>query len=650
MRPTRILYAGGRALVKNQPQTNKNLKRKNSLKSHTQIEPQTAIITSVEPTRPRGSPEADDRLDGFFSSSSQSTNFSGRVHSESYSADNLSAAFDSILSSSSKLDRVIEDHPRHTDDRTQTTHDQDSTQTFLSAVKNSTLSTLQTYRQSILESLAKDDPNGRIYSKNVRQMKDILTFERWRKKLERTLNLSVTPHLDHPIGQQNIDSSDQDLTVQYPLDSSKSNHKSSDDLVSPERFILSSLSHLTSSSKNGLSVRKELVERPTISDPTIVQKLIHEFWKLDRLLIDGTVLVAYSGYPTLIDELLKLKNVKKVIAIEEKPEYCIMYTERWKQAVENKRLFHIKNDGYWWESYSEIEEEGLLDDVQIEPWNKLHPSLFFISQLPHNKRSIQFIMQLVSFIPNRNWLFQYGRVGLGFIGSGDLCRRLTREQTEKKYTRITAAANCLTDIQTPPVTITDSLTADRFFPSNLILNRSSSSSPSSSKNQSRTTRSSPTKPVGTKTKTKKIYKSSPEAQPTAFASSLLLCAKADLSLTPDESDCLNFLQRVMFIHSAQSWVESISHAAAGASIMYDKLKELDDAQKAQRDSRPGSNDSTENGDGDHESRFYIPRSKTPRSFSDQDWINLAKAFNRWPFRPRSFENDLELDLDDGSGT
>ncbi|KAA1073175.1 hypothetical protein PGT21_002722 [Puccinia graminis f. sp. tritici] len=124
--------------------------------------------------------------------------------------------------------------------------------------------------------------------------------------------------------------------------------------------------------------------------------------------------------------------------------------------------------------------------------------------------------------------------------------------------------------------------------------------------------------AGTTTKTKKIYKSSPEANPTAFAAALDLRPKNDVNLSPDEFKCLSFLrvQRVMFIHSAQSWVESISHAAAGAAILYDKLVQIDQQQ------------------GPDEPPVMIPKTKTPRSFSDQDWIVLAKEFNRWPFRPR----------------
>ncbi|POV97359.1 hypothetical protein PSHT_14622 [Puccinia striiformis] len=448
----------------------------------------------------------------------ETENFTGRVHSESYSANNLSAAFDSILSASKTATSL-------TPVTTTTTVENQSnqpTQTFLKAVKTATLSTLEEYRQSILDSLAKDDPNGRIYSKNVRQMKDILAYEKWRKKLENSSAPSLTP-------------------------TKKSN------LVT--RFI---------------SHRKELDERPSISDTSIAKKLINQFWNLNDL-VDGTVLVSYAGYPTLIDELLKLKNIKKVIAIEEKPEYCIMYNDRWKKEVEDKRLFHIKNDGYWWESYSEVEEEGLLDDVPIEAWEKDHPSLFFICQLPHNKRSIQFLMQLISFIPNRNWLFQYGRVGMGFLGSGDVCQTMTRDQKEMK-------------------TKTDSSIKTYF--------------------------------INLGAKKKRIYKSSREANPTAFVAALDLRPKADLVLSSDEFQCLSFLQRVMFIHSAQT----------GAAILYDRLIKLDKQR-----------------DPDQPALLYLNLKLLDLS-PIQDWVVLAKEFNRWPFRPRSFENDLELESDDGPGT
>ncbi|WAR63250.1 hypothetical protein PtB15_18B332 [Puccinia triticina] len=440
------------------------------------------------------------------------------------------------------------------------------TNTFLAAVRTATLSTLEGYRHSILASLAQDDPNGRIYSKNVRQMKDILAYERWRKKLDSLQGppAPATPLQSRPQPSQGT-----------------------------RRTALHRRPH----------------HRPETDQPILVYQPTQR-----------------RDHPCL---LRRLPYTHRRTAQAE---------ERQKRSMEggdrDKRLFHIKNDGYWWESYSEVEEEGLLDDVPIEEWEKSHPSLFFICQLPHNKRSIQFLMQLISFIPNRNWLFQYGRVGMGFLGSGELCQRMTRDQSEKKYTRITAAANCLTTIKTPAAALMDELTGAEFFPTNLELSGCSSTAKAgpSGRRLGRPPKAASSTAAASAKTTKKIYKSSPEANPTAFAAALDLRPKHDVLLSSDEFECLSFLQRVMFIHSAQSWVEGISHAAAGAAILYDKLLEID------RKRKPG------------QPPVSIPKSKTPRSFSDQDWIVLAKEFNRWPFRPRSFENDLELDSDDGPGT
>ncbi|POW03437.1 hypothetical protein PSHT_11716 [Puccinia striiformis] len=217
---------------------------------------------------------------------------------------------------------------------------------------------------------------------------------------------------------------------------------------------------------------------------------------------------------------------------------------------------------------------------------------------------------------------------------------MTRDQKEMKYTRITAAANCLTTIKTPGEKIHSELTEQDFFPHNLQLSGPSPTSSSSvlGIEEPKPTRQSKPTSSTSGAKKKRIYKSSREANPTAFVAALDLRPKADLVLSSDEFQCLSFLQRVMFIHSAQSWVESIrfvylsfrifgeysfwlildsiSHAAAGAAILYDRLIKLD----KQRDP--------------DQPALAIPKSKTPRSFTDQDWVVLAKEFNRWPFRPR----------------
>ncbi|KAI8444137.1 hypothetical protein BY996DRAFT_4601481 [Phakopsora pachyrhizi] len=118
----------------------------------------------------------------------------------------------------------------------------------------------------------------------------------------------------------------------------------------------------------------------------------------------------------------------------------------------------------------------------------------------------------------------------------------------------------------------------------------------------------PKKSLGKNRKTTRLYKSTIDPNSLDFADSILIRPKTNLSLSEEEFDCLIFLQKMI-------------HVAAGASIMYDRLR--DEGRE-------------------------ISRSKSVRELSDEDWIDLCRCFNQWPFKPTSFENDLELDLDESN--
>ncbi|KAH9816598.1 hypothetical protein DFH28DRAFT_209394 [Melampsora americana] len=332
MRFNSIIRAGARATVKS----------KNPNRSPVKTPKPTQTTTNTSTSLPIFEL---DQTEGI-NSNEELNDFTGRVHSESYSAENLKAAFDSLLNENSSNSN----QSKSTTNFTSTSSDKETNETkkfvsaqdeFLNIIQTSTLSTIESYKNSILNSLKLDDQHGRIYSKNVRQMKEILSFEKWRKKLN-SIN-----------------------SITKPSTSSKEDQKVKK-LKKSERHPITRVL-LPSGS---LSVRKSLFERPSLVDQSLTFKVLKDLWKLDKL-VDATVVIAYAGHPTLIDELLKLKNIRKVIAIEELPEYCLMYNERWSEEIKSKRFFQIKNDGYWWESYSELEEEGLLDDVEIVPWNTL---------------------------------------------------------------------------------------------------------------------------------------------------------------------------------------------------------------------------------------------------------------------------------------
>lgn len=89
-------------------------------------------------------------------------------------------------------------------------------------------------------------------------------------------------------------------------------------------------------------------------------------------------------------------------------------------------------DGYSWSTYHNLEAEGHLWDVEPSSWQKrklswfLHkytswiepsadPPLRFIAHLPTSIYGEQLIAQLLRLIPDRGWLFRYGRVPMSYI-------------------------------------------------------------------------------------------------------------------------------------------------------------------------------------------------------------------------------------------
>ena len=84
-----------------------------------------------------------------------------------------------------------------------------------------------------------------------------------------------------------------------------------------------------------------------------------------------------------------------------------------------------------------LDEQGWLDDVPTVPWEDggailtprftiyeldiihhlyaVHPSLQFISHIPHSITGEQLVNQFLRCIPDKTWLFRYGRVPLNLI-------------------------------------------------------------------------------------------------------------------------------------------------------------------------------------------------------------------------------------------
>ena len=56
-----------------------------------------------------------------------------------------------------------------------------------------------------------------------------------------------------------------------------------------------------------------------------------------------------------------------------------------------------------------------IDSLQIYGHIRTVPNLHFVSHIPHTVLGDQLLAQLWRIIPERSWLFKYGRVPMSFI-------------------------------------------------------------------------------------------------------------------------------------------------------------------------------------------------------------------------------------------
>jgi mitochondrial transcription factor 1 len=91
----------------------------------------------------------------------------------------------------------------------------------------------------------------------------------------------------------------------------------------------------------------------------------------------------------------------------------------------------VPRNGFLWDTYSYLLESGDLD-VDIAPWENctfvlasnltkpsytrvVHPELHFVTHIPQTILGEQLVAQLFRSIPDKSWLFKYGRIPMSFV-------------------------------------------------------------------------------------------------------------------------------------------------------------------------------------------------------------------------------------------
>ncbi|KAG8715476.1 Mitochondrial transcription factor 1 [Ceratobasidium sp. 395] len=156
---------------------------------------------------------------------------------------------------------------------------------------------------------------------------------------------------------------------------------------------------------------------------------------------EGRVVIeAFPGPGAVTRALLELprSEVKRVIVLEEELKYLKFLKEL---EYYDDRVHVLPHSAFIWETYDEIRDLGLLDDVVAEDWKSApHSTLNFIGHLPLGPVGEQLIAQLFRAIPEQSWLFKYGRVRMSWVMAKRMLERVQSPPKKSSRCKLTVIA------------------------------------------------------------------------------------------------------------------------------------------------------------------------------------------------------------------
>ncbi|KAK7692605.1 hypothetical protein QCA50_004237 [Cerrena zonata] len=289
---------------------------------------------------------------------------------------------------------------------------------------------------------------------------------------------------------------------------------------------------------------------------------------------DNKVIIeVYPGPGALSRALLHLsdKRVKRLIILEPWKDFypCVKSLEE-----ADPRVTVLNLDGYVWDSYQTIEDQGLLKDVVKQDWNAgVHPQLHFICQMPNTVHGEQFLSQIFRCIPTRSWLFQYGRVPMSLILNQAVADRLVAPHSSKFRGKVAVLTEATADVQFAVRPSQLEPYDDHFHPV-----------------------TPPTSTVNTR-----------RHQPHV---ALNVVPYEQQLINIDEADHWDYVLRRLFVLKSTPLKKAISNLAPGAQSL---LKILTDVNLPLQE------------------RVNVDRKV--KELSIKDWALIVRAFKNWPFAP-----------------
>ncbi|KAF9050264.1 S-adenosyl-L-methionine-dependent methyltransferase [Panaeolus papilionaceus] len=329
---------------------------------------------------------------------------------------------------------------------------------------------------------------------------------------------------------------------------------------------------------------KEIAMRSSVRNPDTAAMLADAF--LPEGSKDQIVIEANPGPGQLTRALLKLprERLKRLIVVEHGP-YFYEYVKPL-EAIDD-RITVIPYNGKDWSTYNRMKDMGLLDDVDVADWQQEHPQLKFVMQLSASVEGEQLLSQLFRAIPDRQWLFKYGRVPLNFVLSHRMWLRSTAPAESKHRCKVSVMGQAAAEMH--EVVPAESLSPynDHFHP-RIESRKEEDEGSQTTLNERRT---------GT-----------PHV-------AIRVTPWAEKVIKPRQLDFWDYCLRNLFIQKATPISKAINTLGPGGYNLLPKLEAKG-----------------------------VNISQTARELTVEDWEKVVQTFQDWPFRPEDLSIDAYADL------
>ncbi|KAI0655989.1 S-adenosyl-L-methionine-dependent methyltransferase [Cubamyces menziesii] len=317
-------------------------------------------------------------------------------------------------------------------------------------------------------------------------------------------------------------------------------------------------------------------ERVSLCNPDTARTVAASFLSQPYAGDDGKIVIeAFPGPGALSRAMLELpkSKLRKLIILED-DEVFLSALKPLEDA--DPRVTVLPMSGHSWDTYSYIEEHGLLEDVQAQPWDGPSPNLHFVAHLPHTVKGEQLIAQLYRCIPEHSWLFQYGRTPMSILLSEFVFGRLTAPIKDARRCKLAVIAEATADLKesVDPQTLTPY--SDKFYPL-------------------------PAVGGNTRITSKRVGQPIHAITATPYAEQVI--RRGDIGKW-------DFCLRRLFVLKRTPLKDALSSLAPGATSM---LKDLTDPKLP-----PGQR---------------VNVTKACRDLTLADWVLVMRAFDNWPFKP-----------------